>query len=114
MRFWLAAFVVMFAAVELFEWVAQLGSWQPTGVWLLLGGMGLAVLSNAAHWGKATDVEALKTDSEEPAIEKPSHGKIASTDSAVVVSAEQSRKAESIADQSTQDSISFKVRPLKR
>ena len=46
LRFWFVAFVVLFVAVELFQWVAALGSWQPTGMWLLLGGMGLAAASN--------------------------------------------------------------------
>lgn len=110
MRFWLAAFVVLFAAVELFEWIAQLGSWQPTGIWLVLGGMGLAALSNTAHWKQATDTNPL---AESP--EDKDKAAITESDSAVVARAgEPSQSMPSIAEPSAQDSISFKVRPLKR
>ena len=119
MRFWLAAFVVLFAAVELFEWVTQLGSLQPTGLWLVPGGMGLAALSNVAHWPKATDADGLKEEepkrTDKVAPTKPIQEKISSTSSTVVErTVEQGRTLESIADPSEQDSISFKVRPLKR
>ncbi|MEM9149873.1 MAG: hypothetical protein AAGB19_05405 [Cyanobacteria bacterium P01_F01_bin.3] len=110
MRFWLAAFVVLFAAVELFEWVTQLGSLQPTGIWLVLGGMGLAALSNASHWLRMTDASA--SDESVKCMEQST---VADAGDAIAqVSAANSQKAGSLADQSAQDSISFKVRPLKR
>lgn len=49
MKFWLTCFVLLFTGAELFEWFSQLESWQASGIWLVLGGMGLAAASNAAH-----------------------------------------------------------------
>lgn len=48
-KFWLSCFFLLFVCAELFEWIARLGSVQLHGVWLILGGMCLAVASNASH-----------------------------------------------------------------
>ena len=49
MRLWLTCFGVLFVGAELFQWMMQLGNWQVSGAWLILGGVGLAAASNAAH-----------------------------------------------------------------
>ena len=75
-----SAFVVLFVAIELLDWIGQMGSVQPSGIWLLLGGMGLAVLSNAAHWPKNSATKAQtnaqsKTDHAEARSEERRVGK---------------------------------------
>ncbi len=116
MKFWLACFVLLFLGAELFQWFAALEVGQPSGAWLILGGMGLAAASNAAHLPK------LNMKQPADAIAKPTDG-IAST---AVTSADTDRPATqpenqienshsstkplSVAEQSAEDSISFKVR----
>lgn len=101
MRFWLTAFVLIFAAVELFQWFAGLASWEPGGVWLVLGGMGLAVLSNAGQL-KAGQVADAQRDSIVPEAD------------ATPAAAPEKRAEKSTDKFADKDSISFKVRPLKR
>ena len=118
MRVWLAAFVLLFAAIELFEWITQLGSWQPTGVWLILGGMGLAALSNANHLPKLdSTADSTSEQSNEKTAKKKAEAQNATSANEPVAlrSAAQGEKiAPQAADESDKDSISFKVRPLKR
>ncbi|MEL6556310.1 MAG: hypothetical protein AAFQ63_23075 [Cyanobacteria bacterium J06621_11] len=124
MRVWLAAFVLLFAIIELFEWFAQLGSWQPTGMWLILGGMGLAALSNASQLS-ATNSAASNSIKGDSTIETQQSNaqpvakqqKATPSKQAVApqISETKSQKvAASLTDESDKDSISFKVRPLKR
>ncbi len=108
MRVWLAGFVVLFVGVELFEWFAQLGSVQASGMGLILGGMGLAAASNAGRWqkpisgkgesNKQPDLKAATPEIKPIEIKSPKINlpEIKSPEPAVV-------------DRS-QDSISFKVR----
>ncbi len=143
MRVWLSAFVVLFAIAELFEWLAGLGSWQPTGVWLILGGMGLAALSNAAHLPKLSAVEEGTESTEQVRqlqvrqltanvpINQPANGSQKATGSnrpvaqasaqvlaqipaAQVEEIKSEIKSQMVDNKSDSDSISFKVRPLKR
>lgn len=93
MRFWVVAFVVMFVGMELLDWVAQLGSWQPGGMWMILGGMGLAAASNL-------DKLSAGSKAEGPITAKPEQ-KVAKIDQKPSI-------------KENEDSISFKVRPLKR
>ncbi|MEM9948595.1 MAG: hypothetical protein AAF810_21375 [Cyanobacteria bacterium P01_D01_bin.36] len=112
MRVWFTAFVVLFVAIELLDWIGQMGSVQPSGIWLLLGGMGLAVLSNAAHWPKNSATKAQTN-----AQSKTDHAEASTADAdapVAEVSAGKRQKIEPLVDRSTKDSISFKVRPLKR
>jgi len=108
MRFWLAAFVVLFAAIELLDWVAQIGSWQPTGVWLVLGGMGLAAISNLSKISS----HAVSADAEETT--EP----VKDSETGKTITATAQQTAPSVYQQTTEqddkNSISFKVRPLKR
>ncbi len=102
MKFWLACFLLLFVGAELFEWVAQIGSWHPSGVGLVLGGMGLAAASNAAHLPKLV----------KPA-ETAKGSAIASTsteESAESKTKNNLEKPVSIAEPSVRDSISFEVR----
>ncbi len=109
MKFWLSAFVLLFVAVELFDWVTQLGSLHDSGIWLLLGGMGLAALSNAKHLSTAPDVDKVQESVEQ------TDKALSDADSAVPeMAVSKQQKVESLAEKSAQDSISFKVRPLKR
>ena len=105
MGFWLAAFIMLFAAVELFNWIAQIGSWHASGVWLVLGGMGLAAISN---WKpeEATDStidEAVEAQAVS-GIGRKEENHLKSTDA----------KVTSSAGDRLEDSISFKIRPLKQ
>ena len=106
MRFWLASFVLVFAAVELFNWFSALGSWHPPGIWLVLGGVGLAALSNLPS--------PTKTDSSTDEVEaaQAKNKATGSTEPVAQVSAGQGQKVQPLA--ANKDSVSFKVRPLKR
>ena len=103
MKFWLSCFFLLFVAAELFAWVAQIGSVQPHGVWLILGGMGLAAASNAAHLPKLSSSRETKAIAKSPPIEsqveEPQSNPIP-----------QPNVPASVAEQSQEDSISFKVR----
>lgn len=102
MGFWLAAFIVLFAAVELFNWVVHIGSWHTNGVWLVLGGMGLAAISNWSVGKEGTkEVAAKETVSK---LNQPEGEHLESVRT----------KATAHAVDRLDDSISFKVRPLKR
>lgn len=99
-RVWLIVFVLLFAGVELLEWIFKLGSAQASGYWTLLGGLGLAAASNAKHLPKLnlklgdtqTDTEvAASVEREDARLDRP----------------------ETIADKGidrSEDSISFRVR----
>ncbi len=114
-RVWLSVFVMLFAIAELFEWLAELGSWQPTGVWLILGGMGLAALSNAARLPKISVSETLAT---EAGAKGGGPAKQPSADAAQKATGSNQPVAQVSAASTdasiNSDSISFKVRPLKR
>lgn len=127
MRVWLVAFVLLFATIELFEWLVQLGSWQPTGMWLVLGGMGLAALSNASHIPKnvakesktssqlATEqIDSQSSDTQQKAASPPISSQRAAQRAAQLPETKSQKVATSLSDESDKDSISFKVRPLKR
>lgn len=94
-KFWLACCVLLFLGAELFGWMAELGDVQPSGAWLILGGIGLAAASNAAHLPKLgggnRDEDTAESPTEKEA-QKPSTQPL------------------SVAEQSAEDSISFKVR----
>ena len=96
MRVWLASFVLVFAAIELFQWIKQLGGFHPTGVGLILCGLGLAAISNAGHMTSNTGAiegeEALAESETLPAVEQTAP------------------PAEPVPTDRSQDSISFKVR----
>lgn len=118
MRVWLAAFVLMFAAVELFQWFVGLSSWQPSGVWVVLGGMGLAVLSNAGQ------MQASQMKSEQMNVDQMNANQASESDAAATATKAgempSSKMPSSVSEpddssiDADQDSISFKVRPLKR
>lgn len=110
MRFWLSAFVVLFAIAELFDWLAQVDSWRVSGIWLALAGMGLAAASNGGTawlWGNKED----EVDSGRLGNKAVDH-KSMKDEAAERDEAEKIAPAKGI-DRSD-DSISFKVRPLKR
>ncbi len=98
MRVWLAGFVLLFVGVELFEWFTQLGSVQASGMGLILGGMGLAAISNAGRWQKPVSGEEKSTNQQALNIETPT-----------LQTPEIKAPAREAVDRS-QDSISFKVR----
>lgn len=108
MRFWLSAFVILFVAVELFDWIMQVGSWQASGVWLVLGGMGLAAVSN---WDSGSSQRIGKGEVGIKEAQKPTENDMQTLDEG---------KGEAIGQDGSDaldrsdDSISFKVRPLKR
>ncbi|MGB7250394.1 MAG: hypothetical protein WBC73_15760 [Phormidesmis sp.] len=108
MKFWLVCFILLFVGAELFEWMVQLSRAQPTGVWLILGGMALAAASNAAHLPKAdtADRPLSAASSIEPVAPI---GSDVSGQSANQM-ANQSTEGQSVTERSAQDSISFKVR----
>jgi hypothetical protein len=108
MKFWLACFVLLFLGAELFQWFAALEVGQPSGAWLILGGMGLAAASNAAHLPK------LRMRQQEDAMAQPSKGIAAPAEPNQQPTQKEdpqpSTKPLSVAEQSAEDSISFKVR----
>lgn len=105
MRVWLVAFIALFAAVELFQWVLQLPSVRPSGVWLVVGGMGLAAASNFGRLAGSSQ-EAVKGREGDKETGNKGEQIAQSTASAV------SPTAPAKPDES--DTISFKVRPMKR
>jgi len=106
MRFWLAAFVVLFAAAELLDWVAQIGSWQANGMWLVLGGMGLAALSNLSR----LSTSSANLEESAKGVTKSATEEMQAAKNKQVMATETQKQAVS----DDKDSISFKVRPLKR
>lgn len=107
MKFWLTCFGLLFIGAELFQWFAELGGGKLSGVWLILGGMGLAAASNAAHLPKLAKL-TNSTVSDATAPDK------ASDHLAQSQPKERLKKPIteplSVAQQSAEDSISFKVR----
>ena len=112
MKFWLVCFGLLFIGAELWQWLAELGSQQPSGAVLILGGMGLAAVSNAAHLPK------LKGAEDDAASHLSSAGSAAnaSANQPTVKQAAKQTVKQADADpamnkaQSEQGSISFKVR----
>lgn len=100
MRFWLSAFVILFAIAELFDWITQVDSWQASGIWLVLGGMGLAAVSNGFGSAQPPERSKKKSGTVGKALSK-AEGECLEPSQIEVI------------DRSD-DSISFKVRPLKR
>ncbi len=100
MKFWLSAFVILFVAVELFDWIVEVGNWHASGVWLVLGGTGLAAVSN---WGKGTGNWGKGPNAEDEQILKLSKAE-----------GREIEDKEAEGTDCSSDSISFKVRPLKR
>ncbi len=108
MKFWLSAFVMLFAAVELFDWIVQAGGWHASGVWLVLGGMGLAAVSNVGNRGIGEsevgngkrEIGLGEGDKKNLDLNQAKGEEVKGTD---VEGTDRS-----------DDSISFKVRPLKR
>ncbi|MEL6882711.1 MAG: hypothetical protein AAFP09_19465 [Cyanobacteria bacterium J06607_10] len=111
MRVWLTAFVILFTAVELFQWVLQLPSLQPSGFWLVVGGMGLAAVSNFGRLvGSGENAVKESGESGESGESQKTEGEkeelAQSTESTVAPTAS--------AKPDEPDTISFKVRPMKR
>lgn len=108
MNFWLACFVLIFAAVELFQWFMQLGSWQASGPWLIVGGLALAAASNASHFATSSQQEDLPSTGQTQEDKPPQGTELAPTPLAPTVppSAPQAQRV----GRDGQDSISFKVR----
>ncbi|MEO1636847.1 MAG: hypothetical protein AAFS04_17400 [Cyanobacteria bacterium J06631_9] len=105
MRVWLTAFVILFTAVELFQWILQLPSLQPSGFWLVVGGMGLAAVSNVGRLVGSGE-NAVKESGESQKTEGEKEELAQSTASTVAPTAS--------AKPDEPDTISFKVRPMKR
>jgi hypothetical protein len=103
MKFWLACFGLLFVGAELFQWVMQI-SWQFSGSGLILGGMGLALASNATHLPRIRTTSAdLSQVSSEKAVDQ------GGVDQAIASLPH--RNLEQTAQSPTdEDSISFKVR----
>jgi hypothetical protein len=108
-KFWLTCCVLLFLGAELLGWVAELGSGHPSGAWLILGGMGLAAASNAAHLPKLGSGLGGGVKRVANAAELPNP---ADTDQSPTAKEEQKPLTQplSVAEQSAEDSISFKVR----
>ena len=123
MRFWLTSFVLIFSAIELFDWVMQRGSWHPTGIWLILGGMGLAAISNVSsarspQVANSPDL-ADHSNAVAQAADQVAEQALATSQSALPNSLAQAHESHWQAQprpslSQDKDSISFKVRPLKR
>ncbi|MBE9063095.1 hypothetical protein [cf. Phormidesmis sp. LEGE 11477] len=107
MGFWLAAFILLFVAVELFNWIAQVGDWHASGVWLVLGGMGLAALSN---WKTAKG--STKDNTKDSVAVAATVSELSQQEEDCLKPS--NAKAVSGAIDRSDDSISFKVRPLKQ
>ena len=103
MRVWLASFVLVFAAVELFQWVKQVGGFHPTGLGLILCGLGLAAISNAGR------IAAGSTGSAELVEGELAEGEALQAVDLQAVEPSASATESAPIDRS-QDSISFKVR----
>lgn len=108
MKFWLMCFGVLFIGAELFQWFAELGGGKLSGVWLILGGMGLAAASNAAHLPKLTAKLISSTTSNATTPDKASDHLAQSQPKEHLK--ETIPEPPSVAQQSAEDSISFKVR----
>lgn len=115
LKFWLACFLLLFVGAELIDWFSHLGAMgggmEASGTWLVLGGMGLAAASNAAHLPKRGSQSASITENSTPeetittAASSETSGKATAAQRNSV-----SDESSSIAAQSKEDSISFKVR----
>ncbi len=101
MKIWLMCFGLLFVGAELFQWAMQLRIGQFSGGWLILGGMGLAVASNAAHLPQRSAIQS------EPTSTPPKAAAPASK-------ADDSDSAKRPATRSEEDSISFEVRSPHR
>lgn len=114
MKFWLTCFGLLFVGAELLQWVAELGSGQPDSVWLVLGGLGLAAVSNASHLPKLVSkakADAVATDETDISEAKKNQSSEALRgDRAQNEPTLTQQKPLSVAQQSSEDSISFKVR----
>lgn len=108
MKFWLTCFGVLFIGAELFQWFVELGGGKFSGVWLILGGMGLAAASNAAHLPKLPTKLTSSTVSDATAPNKASDHLAQSQPKERLK--EPITEPLSVAQQSAEDSISFKVR----
>jgi hypothetical protein len=119
-KFWLSCFVLLFVGAELFDWATQVEVAPLSGMGLVLGGLGLAAASNAAHLPKLTPssdgLQAAQasvssaTQTNAPSAEQAnSADSVSAKATASGVSAANS-ESPSIAEQSQEDSISFKVR----
>jgi hypothetical protein len=119
MKFWLACFGLLFVGAELFQWMVQL-SWQFSGSGLILGGMGLALASNAAHLPKSAAVDKAASASSPGAEAIAAHQTVTqqtvtqqtvTQQTVTQQTAQSSRPLDQAApNPSNQDSISFKVR----
>ena len=124
LKFWLACFLLLFVGAELVEWVSHLGmanselvsSANGVSAWLLiLGGMGLAAASNASHLPNLSrtshtavnDTEEEGNTEKTVSAEEDATAKLQHSTSAANVNAPELK---SMAEQSREDSISFKIR----
>jgi hypothetical protein len=112
-KFGLSCFVLLFVGAELFDWATQLEVAPLSGMGLVLGGLGLAAASNAAHLPQlkpssdALETPQVSAFSEQPASTPAGRTSGKPSDSGASSS---SSESPSIAEQSAEDSISFKVR----
>ena len=100
MKFWLTCFGLLFIGAELFQWFAELGGDKLSSTWLILGGLGLAAVSNANHLPKLTGTTTSNPATDEASDRNPAKSQLE----------EPSPSSPSVARQSSEDSISFKVR----
>ncbi len=102
MKIWLMCFGLLFVGAELFQWAIQLKIGQFSGGWLILGGMGLAAASNAAHFPQRSAIQS------EPASSPPPKA------AASVSKADDPGNTKRSPTRSEGDSISFEVRSPHR
>ena len=126
MKFWLGCFVVLFAGAELFDWVMQASGGELSGAWWVLGGMGLAAASNAKHLtaigaDSAPSIEQSTEQSDEHSSDEHSSERSAVKQPVASpplqpldrneISVKETTNSEATATtNSTEDTISFKVR----
>ncbi|MEL7349976.1 MAG: hypothetical protein AAF171_00495 [Cyanobacteria bacterium P01_A01_bin.116] len=126
MKFWLVCFVVLFAGAELFDWVMQASGGELSGAWWVLGGMGLAAASNAKHLtaigaDSAPSIEQSTEQSDEHSSDEHSSERSAVKQPVASpplqpldrneISVKETTNSEATATtNSTEDTISFKVR----
>lgn len=124
MKFWLVCFGLLFVGAELVQWFAELGSRQPAGAVLMLGGMGLAAVSNAAHLPKVKSPKVKSPKAKSPKVksaEEDLSGNLSGNLSGSLSGATAANCAADQSEQSNPDpglsetqpdrrSISFKVR----
>ncbi len=107
MRVWLTCFGVLFVGAELFQWVVQLDTWHFSGAWLILGGMGLAAASNAAH---LPYLRAADPSESESALNKAGRKDGATAEVDRAADQDRAKQTPTSALRAEQASISFKVR----